>query len=82
MQLYAPSFQFTFHYVSIKSFVPCHAVTVSNSFTFHYVSIKSGSYLNNSDTVSIFTFHYVSIKSEPRAATERESKIYIPLCIY
>ncbi len=35
---------FTFHYVSIKSFVATHFYQVVTKFTFHYVSIKSKDY--------------------------------------
>ena len=37
--------EFTFHYVSIKSYLTKPSGYKANKFTFHYVSIKSGSYI-------------------------------------
>ena len=59
-----PSYYFTFHYVSIKTYHSYHAPPVTGIFTFHYVSIKT--FFKISIVVEpyfVFTFHYVSIKT-------------------
>ena len=34
-------YDFTFHYVSIKTYAPDHIKSIEMGFTFHYVSIKT-----------------------------------------
>ena len=55
--------EFTFHYVSIKSFITLFASPIFETFTFHYVSIKSATESSTLTATGVFTFHYVSIKS-------------------
>ena len=58
-----PNGLFTFHYVSIKSYLTAVKQDKDAWFTFHYVSIKSFSLICSDVSKILFTFHYVSIKS-------------------
>ena len=56
--------EFTFQYVSIKTFVSNNLPTILKTFTFQYVSIKTLMTGKQPNPSYEFTFQYVSIKTD------------------
>ena len=74
---------FTFHYVSIKSYVSPIVETIPSNLHSTMFLLNLTPLMLRSCLFIWFTFHYVSIKSTEREAIKEYNRmIYIPLCFY
>ena len=73
---------FTFHYVSIKSYIEIFVFGHHRWFTFHYVSIKSAeAEAERQAEIDLHsTMYLLNLDKVPEFEGRKE--IYIPLCIY
>ena len=78
----ASYFNFTSHYVPIKSSFPASNLYGYAYFTSHYVPIKSEEWWQRKSRLQTFTSHYVPIKSYKWIRLGDCKTLYIPLCSY